>query len=78
MTEVNFPSIALCKEHGLDTGEYVRNVFNNLDFLGNTSGDLREEFKWVLYDTVMTLQRGQEYWHWLGYIKCEFFIFQIT
>ena len=66
VTEVDFPSIALCKEHGLDTGEYVRNVFSNLDFVGNQSKQLKKEFAWVLHDTMMILQKSQEHWHWLG------------
>ena len=32
VTDVPFPSVTLCNEQGLDTGEYVRNVFNNLAF----------------------------------------------
>ena len=72
VTEVSFPSIALCKDHGLDTGEYVRNVFNNLDFLGESSGNLKKEFQWVLHDTVMTLKKSQEHWHWLGYEEKSF------
>ena len=81
MTDVNFPSIALCKEHGLDTGEYVRNIFNNLDFVGFKGSNLKREFQWILYDTVMTLQNAQEYWHWLGYLHCVcnfFFIHKLS
>lgn len=53
VTEVNFPSITLCNGHGLDTGEYVRNVFNNLEFNdANKSKLLREEFRMVLDDLV--------------------------
>ena len=53
VTEVNFPSITLCNTHGLDTGEYVRNVFNNLEFNdANQSKLLREEFRMVLNDLV--------------------------
>ena len=78
MTDVNFPSIALCKEHGLDTGEYVRNIFNNLDFVGFKGNNLRGEFQWILHDTVMTLQNAQEYWHWLGYLHFVFAIFFVN
>ena len=53
MTDVNFPSVTLCNAHGLDTGEYVRNVFNNLEFNDvNGSMLLREEFRMVLGDIV--------------------------
>ena len=53
VTEVNFPSVTLCNANGLDTGEYVRNVFNNLEFNdANKSKLLREEFKMVLDDLV--------------------------
>ena len=53
MTEVNFPSVTLCNAHGPDTGEYVRNVFNNLEFNdANKSRLLREEFRMVLSDIV--------------------------
>ena len=41
VTDVPFPSVTLCNEQGLDTGEYVRNVFNNLAFAedeGNNKG----------------------------------------
>ena len=52
VTDVPFPSITLCNEQGLDTGEYVRNVFNNLAFAedeeNNKSAALREAFKSVL------------------------------
>ena len=52
MTDVPFPSVTLCNEQGLDTGEYVRNVFNNLAFTedeGNSkSAALREAFGSVL------------------------------
>ena len=51
VTDVPFPSITLCNEQGLDTGEYVRNVFNNLAFTydeGNKSAALREAFESVL------------------------------
>ena len=34
VTDVEFPSMTLCKDSGPDTGEYVRNVFNNLAFNG--------------------------------------------
>ena len=69
--------MALCKEHGLDTGEYVRNLFNNLAFVGSKGNNLRREFQWILHDTVMTLQNAQEYWHWLGYLDFVFAIFII-
>ena len=53
MTEVNFPSVTLCNANGLDTGEYVRNVFNNLEFNDvDESKLLREEFRMVLDDLV--------------------------
>ena len=53
VTEVNFPSVTLCNANGLDTGEYVRNVFNNLEFNdANKSKLLREDFKMVLDDLV--------------------------
>ena len=51
MTDVSFPSITLCNEHGLDSGEYVRNVFNNLAFTddeGNKSVALKKAFESVL------------------------------
>ena len=53
MTEVNFPSVTLCNANGLDTGEYVRNVFNNLEFNDvDESKLLREEFRMVLDELV--------------------------
>ena len=53
MTEVSFPSVTLCNAYGLDTGEYVRNVFNNMEFNdANDSSLLREEFRMVLSDIV--------------------------
>ena len=53
VTEVNFPSVTLCNANGPDTGEYVRNVFNNLEFNDvNGSNLLRKEFKMVLNDIV--------------------------
>lgn len=51
VTEVNFPSVTLCNARGLDTGEYVRNVFNNLAF-NSDSILLRDEFRMVLGDIV--------------------------
>lgn len=48
LTKVDFPSITLCNEHGLDSGQYVRNVFNNLDFVGNKSAKLKEGFGEIL------------------------------
>ena len=35
VTEVALPSLTFCEDHGPDTGEYVRNVFNNLAYEGN-------------------------------------------
>ena len=35
VTDVPFPSLTLCDDQGFDTGEYMRNVFNNLEFAGN-------------------------------------------
>ena len=32
LTDINFPSLTFCNEYGVDTGEYVRNVFNNLQW----------------------------------------------
>ena len=52
MTDVNFPSVTLCHANGLDTGEYVRNVFNNLAFNEANSILIREEFRMVLSDIV--------------------------
>ena len=53
VTEVNFPSVTLCNANGPDTGEYVRNVFNNLEFNDvNGSKLLREEFRLILGDIV--------------------------
>ena len=51
VTDIPFPAITLCNEQGLDTGEYVRNVFNNLAFTedeGSKSVALKEGFKSVL------------------------------
>ena len=50
LTKVDFPSITLCNEHGLDSGQYVRNVFNNLDFIGNKSAKLKRGFGAILHD----------------------------
>ena len=55
VTKVNFPSVTLCNEHGLDSGEYVRNVFNNLAFVGNKGSELKEQFKAVLDDLVVDM-----------------------
>ena len=59
MTKVNFPSVTLCNEHGLDSGEYVRNVFNNLAFVGEKGSNLRGEFKPILDD--LTVDMGYKY-----------------
>ena len=32
LTDINFPSLTFCNEYGVDTGEYMRNVFNNLQW----------------------------------------------
>ena len=32
VSQVDFPTLTLCNPNGIDTGEYVRAVFNNLDF----------------------------------------------
>ena len=37
MTKVNFPSLTLCEDHIADTGDYLRNVLNNLAF-GESEG----------------------------------------
>ena len=37
MTKVNFPSLTLCEDHVADTGDYLRNVLNNLAF-GESQG----------------------------------------
>ena len=74
MTEVNFPAITLCEDHGSDTGEYVRNVFNHLQFPDKhlTVGtQLREEFLGILteflteYRTVIStkLQKSLNFVH---------------
>ena len=55
MTKVNFPSVTLCNEHGLDSGEYVRNVFNNLAFVGDKGSKLRGEFKAILDDLTVDM-----------------------
>ena len=80
MTEVDFPSVTLCNAYGLDTGEYVRNVFNNLAFTdANDSVLLRDEFKMVLGDIVF--DPDTEYYsasevfsnfmdEWLRYLCC--------
>ena len=59
MTDVDFPAVTLCEDHGSDTGEYVRNVFNNLKFPDNfidkdvTVGKkLWEEFHAILQEFV--------------------------
>ena len=56
MTKVNFPSVTLCNENGLDSGEYVRNVFNNLAFVGDKGSKLRGEFKPILDDLTVDME----------------------
>ena len=56
VTKVNFPSVTLCNEHGLDSGEYVRNVFNNLEFVGDKGSKLRGEFKSILDDLTVDME----------------------
>ena len=56
VTKVNFPSVTLCNDHGLDSGEYVRNVFNNLAFIGDKGSKLREEFKAILDDLTVDME----------------------
>ena len=56
VTKVNFPSVTLCNEHGLDSGEYVRNVFNNLAFVGDKGSKLRGEFKSILDDLTVDME----------------------
>ena len=72
MTDVNFPSVTLCHANGLDTGEYVRNVFNNLDFNeANDSMLLREEFRMVLKDIVFDTEDPAE-WEWTSDVFSDF------
>ena len=52
---MNFPSVTLCNDKGLDTGEYVRNVFNNLAFVGDKGSKLKEEFKAILDDLTVDM-----------------------
>ena len=61
MTKVNFPSVTVCNENGLDSGEYVRNVFNNLAFTGSKSSQLKEGFKGILDDLTVDLDEGRRY-----------------
>ena len=56
VTKVNFPSVTLCNDHGLDSGEYVRNVFNNLAFIGDKGSKLRGEFKAILDDLTVDME----------------------
>ena len=56
VTKVNFPSVTLCNDHGLDSGEYVRNVFNNLAFIGDKGTKLRGEFKAILDDLTVDME----------------------
>ena len=61
--DVYFPSITLCNEYGLDSGEYVRNVFNNLAFVdgnGNKSAALKEAFGSVLNTFTYEFTRNRE------------------
>ena len=74
LTKVGFPSITLCNEHGLDSGQYVRNVFNNLDFIGNKSAKLKEEFREILddltssYPTFLSIKSMiDKYKEWMRY-----------
>ena len=53
---MNFPSVTLCNDQGLDTGEYVRNVFNNLAFVGDKGSKLKEEFKAILDDLTVDIE----------------------
>ena len=59
ITEVAFPSITLCNEYGLDTGEYVRNILNNLEYTKGNSLDMRikQGFKGFLVDLVANAER---------------------
>jgi hypothetical protein len=34
--EVDFPAVTFCNPRGHDTGEYVRSIFDNFDFLNTT------------------------------------------
>ena len=54
VTEVDFPSVTLCNEYGLDTGEYVRNVLNNLEYTKENSLEtqVKQGFKGILVDLV--------------------------
>ena len=54
MTEVDFPSVTFCNEYGLDTGEYVRNVLNNIEYTKENSLDtqIKQGFKGMLVDLV--------------------------
>ena len=56
MTKVSFPSVTVCNENGLDSEEYVRNVFNNLAFTGNKSLQLKEGFKGILDDLTVRME----------------------
>ena len=72
LSEVDFPSITLCNEHGLDSGQYVRNVFNNLDFIGNQSAKLKEGFTSIIMhltrsDYVYQSELFYNYINWMRY-----------
>ena len=68
LTKVDFPSITLCHKHGLDSGQYVRNVFNNLDFTGNKSAKLKEGFKYILKDLTIPYNYVLgSYMRWMRY-----------
>ena len=63
MTDVNFPAITLCEDHGSDTGEYVRSVFNYLKFPDkelNYGKELYEEFQGILNDFTTDYPRSEK------------------
>ena len=63
MTDVNFPAITLCEDHGSDTGEYVRSVFNYLQFPDkdlNYGKELYEEFQGILNEFTTKFPRSDK------------------
>jgi hypothetical protein len=59
---VDFPAVTLCNPNGHDTGEYVRAIFNNFEFLEKNvmptkSARLKKMFKSFL-ETVQSVSLG--------------------
>ena len=51
---MDFPSVTLCNEYGLDTGEYMRNILNNLEYGKGNNIDMKikQGFKGFLVDLI--------------------------